>query len=268
MTRWRGLAVLLLAAVTALLVVAPGLVPFDPLNQDLGALNQGPGSTHLLGTDHLGRDVFSRLVAGAGTTLAVALGGAILAMLLGAGIGILACASGPWAEAVAFSAVDTLRGLPPTLLALVALAGLGSGVAPLVAALAASFAPLFAHVARAAWRREAMADYVAAAVVSGAGPTRLLVRHIIPNLSGPLITLFAIVVPRCVVTESVLSFLGLGSAPDTPTWGRMAADASRLAETAPHALIAPIIAITLVTTTTALAGNRLRRRADPLRSAL
>ena len=248
-------------------ILAPFLAPYDPLDQDLSALNLAPGTAHWLGTDHLGRDVLSRLLSGAATTLAVAAGGSVLALLVGVLIGIGATAAGHWTEAAAFGARDMLRGLPPLLLALVLLAALGAGITPLVLALAASFAPLFAHVARVGWRREIVQDYVDAAVVAGATRTRIALRHVLPNLAGSFITFFAIVVPRCIVTESVLSFLGLGSAPDAPTWGRMAADATRLAEVAPHALLAPILAITLATASAALVGARLRRHADPLRGA-
>jgi ABC-type dipeptide/oligopeptide/nickel transport system permease subunit len=87
-----------------------------------------------------------------------------------------------------------------------------------------------------------------------------------PNLAGPLVTLAAIIVPRCVVTESVLSFLGLGAAPDAPTWGRMAADAARLAEAAPHALLVPVAAIALATGACAALGGAARRRVDPRRA--
>jgi ABC-type dipeptide/oligopeptide/nickel transport system permease subunit len=266
-TGLRAAAILLPLLILTLIVAAPSLAPFDPLDQNLGALNRPPGPVHLLGTDHLGRDVLSRLLSGAGTTLAVALGGAALALAVGAGLGVLATAAGRWPETAAFGVLDTLRGLPPTLLALVTVAALGGGLLPLLLALAASYAPMFAHVARVSWRREAAEDYVAAALVCGAGPARMLYRHILPNLAGPLITLVAIAVPRCIVTESVLSFLGLGAAPDAPTWGRMAADATRLAEVAPHALLAPVAAITLATAAAAVAGDRLRRRADPFRGS-
>lgn len=261
MTRWLPLALLALA------LLGPWLAPFDPLDQDLGALNLPPGAAHWLGTDHMGRDVLSRLLAGAGTTLAVAALGTILALLLGGLVGLVLASMGRLAEGAGFAVLDTLRGLPPLLLGLVSLAALGPGLAPLTLALALSYAPMFAHVARAAWRRESRMDYAPAALVSGASPTRLLFRHILPNVAGPLVTLSAIVLPRCVVTESVLSFLGLGAAPDAPTWGRMAAEAARLAEAAPHALLAPVLAIALATAAAALAGDAMRRRADPMRGA-
>ncbi|MBS7792272.1 ABC transporter permease subunit [Roseococcus sp. SDR] len=249
-----------------LALLGPWLAPFDPLDQDLLALNQPPGAVHWLGTDHLGRDVLSRLLAGAGTTLAVAALGTALALLLGGLAGLILSGLGRGAEWLGFAVVDTLRGLPPLLLGLVALAAMGPGLAPLVLALALSYAPLFAHVARTARRREEAADYVLAAVVSGAGPWRVLLRHILPNVAGPLVTLAAITLPRCVVTESVLSFLGLGAAPDAPTWGRMAADAARLAEAAPHALLVPVTAIALATAAAAALGNAVRRQVDPRRA--
>jgi ABC-type dipeptide/oligopeptide/nickel transport system permease subunit len=251
----------------ALALLGPWLAPFDPLEQDLDALNRAPGMAHWLGTDHLGRDVLSRLLAGAGTTLTVAALGTALALFLGGFVGLVLASLGRLAEGLGFAVLDTLRGLPPLLLGLVAVAAMGPGLAPLILALALSFAPLFAHVARVAWRREARMDYAPAAVVCGASPARLLFRHILPNAVGPLVTLSAITLPRCVVTESVLSFLGLGASPDAPTWGRMAADAARLAEAAPHALLAPVLAIALVTAASALAGDALRRRADPMRRA-
>jgi len=257
-----GLALALLA----LALLGPWLAPFDPLDQDLMALNRPPGGAHWLGTDHLGRDVFSRLLAGAGTTLAVATSGTALALLIGGVAGLLLSGLGRAAEWLGFAVIDTLRGLPPLLLGLVALAAMGPGLSPLVLALALSFAPLFAHVARTARRREETEDYVPAAMVSGAGPWRLLWRHILPNVAGPVVTLAAIILPRCVVTESVLSFLGLGAAPDAPTWGRMAADAARLAEAAPHALIVPVLAIALATGACAALGDAARRRVDPRRA--
>lgn len=257
---------LLAVALLGLALLGPWLAPLDPLDQDLLTLNQPPDPVHWLGTDHLGRDVFSRLLAGTGTTLAVAALGTALSLLLGGLAGLVLNGLGRGAEWLGFSFIDTLRGLPPLLLGLVALAATGPGLSPLVLALALSYAPLFAHVARTARRREEAADYVCAAVVSGAGPWRVLARHILPNAAGPLVTLAAITLPRCVVTESVLSFLGLGAAPDAPTWGRMAADAARMAEAAPHALLVPVAAIALATAACAALGNAVRRRVDPRRA--
>jgi ABC-type dipeptide/oligopeptide/nickel transport system permease subunit len=258
---------LLVVAIVVVAAVAPAIAPYDPLDQDLLALNQAPSAAHWLGTDHIGRDVLSRLLVGTRTTLLIGAGGAVIALLIGGGIGLVALALGRVADALVFGAVDLVRAIPPILLALLLVVALGAGVGPVAIALGLSFAPFFAYVARAAYRREMAQDYVVAARTFGGGPLHVLRLHVLPNLAGALITQAAIVLPRCIVTESVLSFLGLGSSPDAPTWGRMVADSSRYIEIAPHAILAPVIAIVVLTASLSLIGDDLRRRLDPLRHA-
>ena len=258
-----GVALVLAALAPALLRLAIGGA--DPLDQDLLALNAPPGAGHPLGTDHLGRDVLARLTVGTWLTLGTGLGGALLAALAGGGLGLLALALGGPARAVAYAGFDMLRVLPGVLLALLTAVVLGNGSGPVMLALGLSFAPLFAEVVRATHEREMAADYVAAARVFGLGRLAVLWRHVLPNLAGPMVTLSAIVLPRCIVTESVLSFLGLGVSPDQPSWGRMIADASGLAEDAPHAVLAPMLTLSLLTLGLSLLGEAARRRFDPLR---
>nr|WP_284701070.1 ABC transporter permease [Rhodoplanes tepidamans] len=247
--------------------IAPLVAPYDPLDQDLLALNQAPDAAHWLGTDHIGRDVLSRLLVGTRTTLTIGFGGAAVALAIGGGLGLVALALGRLTETLLFGAVDLIRAIPPILLALLLVVALGAGAGPVAIALGLSYAPFFAYVARAAWHREMAQDYVTAARTFGGGPLHVLRLHVLPNLAGALITQAAIVLPRCIVTESVLSFLGLGSSPDAPTWGRMVADASRTIEIAPHAIVAPVIAIVVLTTSLSVIGDDLRRRFDPLRHA-
>lgn len=256
---------LVAALIVAVAVAAPLIAPYDPLDQDLLALNQPVGPEHWLGTDHIGRDVFSRLVMGARITLLVGIGGAALAFALGAGLGLVALAFGRISEAIVFGAIDLTRAMPGMLLSLLLIVALGSGVGPVTIALGISFAPFFAFVARAAFKRELAQDYVRAARIFGGGRLHVLGTHVVPNLVGVLVTQAAIILPRCVVTESVLSFLGLGSSPDAPTWGRMITDASRYIELAPHAILPPVLAIIALTVSLSLVGNELRRRLDPLR---
>lgn len=255
-----------LAVMVVVALSAPLLMTHPPLDQDLLAINKDPSRDHLLGTDHLGRDIYSRLLFGARTTLAISMAGTAVAFAIGAGLGLAALALGRWAEGVTFALIDVVRALPSTLLALLLIVGLGTGSIPLTIALGISFAPLVAYVSRAAYHREAAREYVLAARTFGGGPLHILRRHILPNLSGALVTQAAIIVPRCVVTESVLSFLGLGSSPDAPTWGRMIADASQFIEIAPHALLAPVVALVLMTLSMSVVGNRLREWLDPLRA--
>jgi len=134
-----------------------------------------------------------------------------------------------------------------------------------IIALGISFAPVFARVVRATYQREAAMAYLAAARTFGAGPVRAAFRHILPNIAGALITQLAIIAPRCIVAESVLSFLGLGVSPETPTWGRMIATGMMGIEEAPHAVLAPVLALSLLTLGLSLLGDTLRLAWDPMR---
>lgn len=266
--RRLALVSLLLAAIAGAAIAAPLLGHGSPLDQDLFALNQPPGPAHWLGTDNLGRDVYTRLLYGTRASLVIGVAGAAVAFLVGAGLGILAQIAGRIPEMIVFGAIDLIRALPGTLLALLLLVALGSGPAPLTAALGLSFAPLVAYVARAAYRREIARDYVRAAASFGGGRLHVVKRHVLPNLAGTLVTQAVIILPRCIVTESVLSFLGIGSQPDAPTLGRMIADASRFIERAPHAIVAPMAALVVLTLCLSVLGDLIRQRVDPVRNAM
>ena len=142
---------------------------------------------------------------------------------------------------------------------------LGSGQWQLMAATGIAFSPLVAYVARSVYQREASREYVLAARSFGGSRMHILKLHLLPNIMGALITQLGIVLPRCIVTESVLSFLGLGSSPDEPTWGRMIADAAPMMERAPHEVIVPLCALVLLTFSLSLLANEWRERLDPIR---
>ncbi|HEY0919315.1 ABC transporter permease [Devosia sp.] len=271
----RGLqqqpAGLILAAATLIPIIAAALLApllgtYSPLAQDLLIRNHAPSWVHLLGTDHLGRDVLARLLDGGRTTLLVSTVGTLLAFVLGAGVGLLAVTFGRVSEALVFGFIDLVRAMPGTLLALLLIVALGSGALPLILALGLSFSPQIAYVARASYRREIARDYVRAARTFGGTRLHILGRHIVPNVAGALVTQVAIILPRCIVTESVLSFLGVGSSPDAPTWGRMISDAARSIQTAPHVLVAPLLALIILTICISIVGDHLRRGLDPVRS--
>ena len=151
------------------------------------------------------------------------------------------------------------------ILALLVIVGLGSGQWQLMAATGIAFSPLVAYVARSVYQREASREYVLAARSFGGSRMHILKLHLLPNIMGALITQLGIVLPRCIVTESVLSFLGLGSSPDEPTWGRMIADAAPMMERAPHEVIVPLCALVLLTFSLSLLANEWRERLDPIR---
>lgn len=256
----------LLALGIAIALAGPGAFDVDPAAQFLRQRNQGPSAAHLLGTDHLGRDVLARIVAGLGMSLAVA--ALALAVAVAAGVlpALLAMTLGGPADALLFWIVDLLRAMPGVLLALVLAAVLGSGLAPLSFAVGLTFAPTFALVTRASWKHERGMPYIGALQGIGAGPLRITFVHVLPNIAGPLVTQAAIILPRCIVTESVMSFLGLGASPDMVTWGRMVAQASRFFETNPVAVMAPTVAIGVLTLSLTVIGNAVRRGLDPMRS--
>ncbi len=245
-------------------VAGPLLVAVDPFQQDLSARNLWPSTRHLLGTDSLGRDILARLVTGARITLSVAFLATAIALVLGAGGALLSVAFGHVTEGVVFALVDLLRSMPNILLALTLMIAFGTGMTALVVALGLAFAPFFARIARAAYRRERHTGYVDAAWTMGVGRFSILRRHILPNVAGAIVTQAAIVLPRAITSESVLSFFGLGAEPSMPTWGRMIADAVPFVERSPLAVAFPVFALTLTTIATVLLGDWLRRRVDPL----
>ncbi len=263
--RWPAapLAVLLLA------LLAAGLGPLlplpDPYAQDFAALGERPSAAHLLGTDEIGGDVLARLLLGCRLSLSFGVLAALVALATGGMLGLAAMAVGGAVEVAVFAAVDLVRAMPGILFALAMVAALEPGTLSVVLALGVSFAPTFARIVASTWRREEAAGYVAAARCFGAGRLRTAFVHILPNLLGPLVTQFAIVVPRCIVSESVLSFIGLGVSPETPTWGRMISAGALNLEEAPHALLAPVMALVLLTWALSMLADSLRRVADPLR---
>jgi peptide/nickel transport system permease protein len=260
------LAIGMLAIAVAIALAGPAAFDLDPATQLLRLRNQGPSGAHLLGVDHLGRDVLARLVAGLGMSLAVASMALVVAVAAGVLPALAAMTLGGPADALLFWIVDLLRAMPGVLLALVLAAVLGSGVVALSFAVGLTFAPTFALVTRATWRHERAMPYVHALQALGADPLRITFRHLLPNIAGPLVTQAAIILPRCIVTESVMSFLGLGATPDMVTWGRMIAQASRFFEVNPVAVMAPTVAVGALTLSLTVIGNAMRRRLDPMRS--
>lgn len=250
---WAILAILVAAGLAATL----GLTQ-DPYAQDFLARNQGPGAAHWLGTDQFGRDLLARLMAGAWLTLSVAAGATTVALLAGAGVTLAACIAGGWVRTAVFTVFDLLRTLPSILVGLAIMTAAGAGTTTVIFAIGLIFAPLFAYIASAAYDRERLAGYAMAARLMGGSTLAVAWRHMLPNIAGALITQAAIVMPRAVTTESVLSFLGIGVAPDTPTWGRIIAAASEYAEDAPLSLALPVLTLAITTIALSIVGHRLR----------
>ncbi|HQZ11357.1 MAG TPA: ABC transporter permease [Devosia sp.] len=250
----------IIVGITLVVAVAgPWLATHDPMMFSAD-MNAAPGNGHLLGTDDGGRDVFSRLMVGTGLSLFYGASAALAALLLGAVTALIAMALGKWAELSLFALIDLVRALPGILFALAFIVAFEPGPFSVVLALGVSFAPNFAMVTRATYQQQMAQPYTQAARVLGGGRARVTLVHVLPNIAGALITQFAIILPRCIVSESVLSFLGLGVSSEQPTWGRMIASATGYLEEAPHALLAPILALSAVTFALAIVGNAQRQR--------
>jgi peptide/nickel transport system permease protein len=234
--RWRkryGLAAFGAAIVVGWIVVAifaPVLTPFKPDMVDVAIRLQPPSSVHWLGTDVLGRDVLTRLLFGARvsltTALVVVIVGAIFGTLLG---GIAAYARGR-IEGAIMRLTDLVLCFPPIILALAIAAALGIGALNTMIAMLVVWWPKFTRLAHSLVLIQRSQEYVEAAMVMGFSPSRILLRHIIPNSVGPLIVLVTLDVGNAIMTFAGLSFLGLGVVPPTPEWGSMVAEGRELVQ--------------------------------------
>ena len=214
---WAGLVIV--AAIIALTVLAPWIAPYDPVAYQGGGRLQPPGNGHLMGTDQLGRDIFSRVAYGGRIPLVVAFASVFTAMTLGALFGWASGYAGGYPDRLLSLAMDSLYSFPSLILAIVIAAVLGPGLFNMVVAVAVVFVPTYYRVARAQALQLKELEMVAAARALGASNWRILFRHIAPNTLGPLIPVATYNVADAVLTAAGLSFLGLGVQPPTPDWG-------------------------------------------------
>ncbi|MBI4277461.1 MAG: ABC transporter permease, partial [Armatimonadetes bacterium] len=246
---WRrrsaAVGVLVLLAVAISAVGAPWLAPASPYAQRLLNRLTPPGGQHLLGTDQFGRDLLSRLMWGGRVSLLVAVAAVGGAAVIGTGMGLAAGYFGGVYDQVVMRVVDVLMAFPVILLAIAILAVLGSGVGNLIIAITVSGLPHFARLIRAETLRLRELDFVEAARALGASHATVMVRHILRNTLSPVVILATLRVSTAILTESTLSFLGLGISPPTPTWGGMVSDGLRFLQLAPWASIIPGLAITV-----------------------
>jgi peptide/nickel transport system permease protein len=256
-----GAAVVLAFALAALL--APWVAPYDPEAIALGANLQGPSRTHVFGTDSLGRDVLSRTIWGARISLTIGFVSVGLAMAGGVPLGALAAWRGGWADRLVMRAVDVLLSFPTILLAIVVITIFGPGLGNAMLAIGVAQVPLYARLTRAAILRVKALNFVEAARAAGAGESRLLLRHVLPNCLAPLLVQSTLMFATAILSAAYLGFLGLGAQPPTPEWGTMLAKARDFLRTAPHVSIFPGLTIMLTVLALNLLGDGLRDVLDP-----
>jgi peptide/nickel transport system permease protein len=260
-----GLTILVLVTVVALF--ANIVAPYDPTELDPTANLAPPSRDHWLGTDNLGRDVFSRLVYGARWTLGAAGLAALGIVLLGVTIGVLAGYFGGLVDDLLMRVVDVLLAFPSIILALAIVGMMGPSLVNVLIGMVAVWWVDYARVVRGLTMRVVQHDYVLSAHCCGCGSGRMIVRHILPNVIPSVIVLATLELGALMLAISGLSFLGLGAQPPTPEWGTMLSDGRLFFLNAPQLMMYPGIAITLVVLGCNLLGDGLRDALDPRQRA-
>jgi len=256
-----GLAIIVLVALVA--IFAPLVAPYDPYEINRLDRLQGPSWTHPLGTDELGRDLFSRIVYGARISMGVGLASVAIATVLGAPAGIIAGYFGGWIDSVIMRIADIVYSFPAILLALAITAFLGPNLRNVTLALGIVYAPGMARIVRGPVLAAKEQEYVEASRVIGASNARIVARHLLPNVLSPLIVTATITFSYALLSEAALSFLGLGAQPPQASWGVMLSDGRRFMETVPSLAVFPGLAIMITVLGSNLLGDALRDVLDP-----
>lgn len=247
-------------------VLAALLAPLLPLPDPLHVTGErlaGPGPGHVLGTDGLGRDLLSRIIFGARLSLEVAVLSVASATIVGTLLGMLAGFVGGWTDQVIGRVMEVLFAFPAILLALAIVAALGPSSANVSVAIAVVYTPIFMRVMRAPVLALRRSEFVEAARAIGARPSRILVRHIFPNVRSTLVVQVSLALSWAVLTEGALSFLGLSAQPPAPSWGAMLNEGRLQMEFAPHLALFPGLAIMNAVFGFNLLGDGLRDVLDP-----
>ena len=255
---------ILIAVMVLTAVFAEVLATHDPIATDAAHTLEAPSAEHWLGSDHLGRDIYSRIVHGARVSLIVGLASTLLGSVLGGIIGLLSGYIGGKTDLVAQRVLDILQGLPLLVLALVMSASLGPSIQNVVIAISIPIIPRAARVIRSSVLTIREMQYIEAAGAVGVSHLRIAFRHILPNTMGPFIVLCTAQLGSAILVEATLSFLGLGVPEPYPSWGRMlSVSAAEYAQKAPHLVLFPGIAISLAVFGSNLLGDALRDTLDP-----
>ena len=259
----RSVPAIFLLLITLSAVFADFVAPYDPNQQDLANMISGPSWEHIMGTDQLGRDVFSRMLYGGRISLLVGIVSVAVAMVIGVLLGIISAMMGGRVDDVIMRLTDLSLTLPGVLIALAVAATVGPSLINVILIIALLYWAQFARMARGEALSIRERDYVQAAYAIGCSPLRILRLHIFPNLVNTMIVLATLEIAAAILLESTLSFLGVGVPPPTPTWGIMVAEGRQFVELGWWCVTFPGLAIMLTVLAVNLLGDTLRDKLDP-----
>lgn len=264
---WRNplarVGMMISAVVVLAAIFGPALAPYDPVAISLSDRFQPPSREHLMGADHLGRDIFTRVLYGARISIQVGIVSVALGTLVGLILGALAGYVGGRFDTMTMALMDAIYAFPAILLALVLVAVFKPGLVTVMTAIAIVRIPIFARTVRGSVLAEREKEYVDASRSVGQRGHRLITKHILPNITAPLIVVTTTYFATAIVVEASLSFLGLGVPPPAASWGTMLNDGRKYMESAPHLVIFPGLAISLAVLGFNLLGDGLRDVLDP-----
>ncbi|MDY7991103.1 nickel transporter permease [Paenibacillus polymyxa] len=249
---------LILAAIT----VVPLLAPQDPYRIQMGNRLQSISATHWLGTDHLGRDVLSRVIAGLRTTVGTSLLILAVSLVVGVPLGLLSGFIGGWMDRVFKRVVDAFMTLPDYIFAIVLSGLLGPGLVNLIFAVTAVKWVGYARLVRSTVLAEKQKDYISLSILAGTSSLRIVMRHILPHAIGNVLVLATLDIGKIILMIASLSFLGLGPQPPIPEWGTMLNEGRAYFQMAPHLMLVPGIAVVLTVLLANVLGDKLRDRYD------
>ena len=260
-TSWIGLVIFLVIVLLALL--APVIAPFDPTEQNILEKLRGPSIEHWLGTDSFGRDTLSRVLNGARISLVIGIVSTIAAMVIGTAIGMLAGWHGGRFDTVTMQAMDVLLAFPSLILGLILVAMLGPSMTNIIIAIALTSIPPFARIARAPTIAVKEREFVEACRALGYSDSRIIVRHILPNILPEILVMGSLWLANAIRTEASLAFVGLGVKPPIATWGGMIREGFENILDSYWLALVPGIAILIVIFALNLLGDGLRDAIDP-----
>lgn len=258
------IGLVLFSFILAMLACADFIVPYSAATKGVfSQINQPPSAQHIFGTDSYGRDVFARVLYGGRTSLLVALLATMTSCLIGSTLGAISGYFGGKVDSIIMRSLDIFMSIPDILFTMAVVFALGANFQNLLIALTLAYFTNYVRLVRSQVLNLSEQDYVEAAKAGGAGSTRIILSHIIPNAMGVIIVNTTLNVAKIILYESTLSFLGLGMPPPAPEWGLMLAEAREFMRAAPHLLFFPTVAIVAAASSINLIGDGLRDALDP-----